>query len=187
MRVDSKNTANLATIDSRKILDTASNISKKSINFNNKNINDSYLTITTRDLNNKIGILQIAYKTIKDMLDSNSILEMKTKLSSAKLFNKQIFTQSQIIKDSSGNIIFDANRILDSIPDDDRDIAIFKKSLKLEGKFIEDSIKKLKEESMQDSIENNKLDKVFLVSNPLLFAKSHNVALLASKIDTLLL
>lgn len=189
MRVDSKNTTNLATIDSRKITDTASSTPKKKINFNNRNINNGYSTITTRDLNNKIGILQIAYKTIKDILDIDSITEIKTKLFDAKLFNRQIFTQSQIIKDSHGNTIFDANRILDTIPDDNRDMAIFKKSLKIESKFIEDSIKKLKEESMQDSIkiEDNNLDKDFLLSNPLLFAKSHNVASLASKIDTLLL
>lgn len=189
MRVDSKHTANLITVDSRKITDATSSTSKKKVNFNNRNIHNGYLTITTRELNNKIGILQIAYKTIKDILNSDSITEIKTKLLDAKLFNKQIFTQSQIIKDFNGNTIFDASRILDIIPDDDRDIAIFKKYLKIESKFIEDSIKILKEESMQDSIkiEDNKLDKDFLMSNPLLFAKSHNVASLASKIDTLLL
>ena len=182
MRIDSRNTTNLATI--RNIADSTNNTPKK-INFSDRNI--SYLTISNRELNNKIGILQIAHKTIQDVLDSNSITEIKTKLLSAKLFNKQIFSQSQIIKDSNGNTIFDANRILDIIPDHNKDLAIFKKSLKLESKFIEDSLKKLKEEAMSDTTQENTLDKDFLLSNPLLFAKSHNVALLASKIDALLL
>ena len=185
MRIDSKNTANLTTLDSTKVADNDSITPKQKVNFSNRYIDNGYSTIKTRELNNSIGILQIASQTITDMLNSDSLAEITVKLSDAKLFNKQIFTQSQIIKDDDGNIIFDANRILDSLPDSDRDIAIFKKSLKIEDKAIKDTLRALKEQAL--NVEDIAFDKDFLVSNASLFAKSHNISSLASKIDTLLL
>ncbi len=185
MRINSKNTTNLIALDSKQVLDKNISTSKQNLDFDNEYIDNGYSTIKTRELNNNIGILQIASQTINDVLNSNSLTEILSKLSDAKLFNRQIFTQSQIIKDDNGNIIFDANRILDIIPDNDGDISIFKKSLKIQNKIIEDTLRELKNESTK--IGESMFDKDFLVSNASMFAKSHNISSLASKIDSLLL
>lgn len=184
MKIDSNNAANLATLDSKKITDKSSFAIKKHTNLTNRYIDNGYSIIQTRELNDNIGILQIANRTLNDILNSNSISEIMSKLSNAKLFNKHIFSPSQMIRDEDGNTIFNANKILDTLPDNDKDIAIFKKTLKVEVKNIEDYLKSLKEKYAK--IEDDKFEKDFLLSNSSLFAKSHNVASLASKIDALL-
>lgn len=187
MKIDSNNIVNSKTLDSQSI------ISKKQPQFRNKIglssdfIDNGYSSLKTRELNNNIGILQIADKVLGEILRDNNISldDILRKLEDTKFLDKPVFASNQIIKDSNNDILFDANRILNIIPHDKKDVYIFKKALRVEHEFIVDSLNNIKNEITTES-NDVEFDKDFLSANSSLFLKSHNTANLASKIDALL-
>ncbi|RAX53043.1 hypothetical protein CCY99_06655 [Helicobacter sp. 16-1353] len=188
MKIDSNNIVSSKTLDSQGIINHKKQIqSKNKIGLSSDFIDNGYSSLKTRELNNNIGILQIADRVIDEILRDNNITleETLNKLENATFLNKPIFVSNQILKDSNDNILFDANRILDILPKDKKDIYIFKKALRVEHNFIVDSINNIKNDTIEN-INNIEFNKDFLHSNSNLFQKAHNVAGLASKIDALL-
>lgn len=149
---------------------------------------NGYSSLKQKELNNRIGILQIAKQTIDKIISNSSLSlnEAESILREANFLGNSIFSQQMILKDSYGNTLFDANRILDQLPSDNRDLYMFKKTLKSESDFISHSLDTLKADmpSMKD-IDTNEM-KSYLSNSAMLFAKAHDTRALALKIDALL-
>ena len=80
------------------------------------------------------------------------------------------------------------------MPNDERDLYIFKKALKNEVDFIANSLQNLQNKNLQSAnlAQDSALydtDNIsdYLTSNAMLFAKAHNTTGLISKIDALLM
>ena len=157
---------------------------------------NGYSSIPRKELNNNIGILQIAKKTLQNIL-SNSHITLDgvfRELNNAQFLGNSIFSDSMILRDDGGEVLFDASRILSIMPSDERDLYIFKKALKNEVDFIANSLQNLQNKNLQSPnlAQDSALydtDNVsdYLTSNAMLFAKAHNTTGLISKIDALLL
>ena len=157
---------------------------------------NGYSSISRKELNNNIGILQIAKKTLQSII-SNSHITLDgvfRELNNAYFFGNSIFSDSMILRDDGGGVLFDANRILSIMPSDERDLYIFKKALKNEVDFIANSLQNLQNKNLQNPnlAQDSALydtDNVsdYLTSNAMLFAKAHNTTGLISKIDALLM
>ncbi len=157
---------------------------------------NGYSSIPRKELNNNIGILQIAKKTLQNIL-SNSHITLDgvfRELNNAQFLGNSIFSDSMILRDDGGGVLFDANRILSIMPSDERDLYIFKKALKNEVDFIANSLQNLQNKNLQSA--NLAQDSAlydtgnisdYLTSNAMLFAKAHNTTGLISKIDALLM
>lgn len=157
---------------------------------------NGYSSIPSKELNNNIGILQIAKKTLQNIL-SNSHITLDgvfRELNNAQFLGNSIFSDSMILRDDGGGVLFDANRILSIMPSDERDLYIFKKALKNEVDFIANSLQNLQNKNLQSAnlAQDSALydtDNIsdYLTSNAMLFAKAHNTTGLISKIDALLM
>lgn len=157
---------------------------------------NGYSSIPRKELNNNIGILQIAKKTLQNIL-SNSHITLDgvfRELNNAQFLGNSIFSDSMILRDDGGGVLFDANRILSIMPSDERDLYIFKKALKNEVDFIANSLQNLQNKNLQSAnlAQDSALydtDNIsdYLTSNAMLFAKAHNTTGLISKIDALLM
>lgn len=157
---------------------------------------NGYSSIPRKELNNNIGILQIAKKTLQNIL-SNSHITLDgvfRELNNAQFLGNSIFSDSMILCDDGGGVLFDANRILSIMPSDERDLYIFKKALKNEVDFIANSLQNLQNKNLQSAnlAQDSALydtDNIsdYLTSNAMLFAKAHNTTGLISKIDALLM
>lgn len=157
---------------------------------------NGYSSIPRKELNNNIGILQIAKKTLQNIL-SNSHITLDgvfRELNNAQFLGNSIFSDSMILRDDGGGVLFDANRILNIMPSDERDLYIFKKALKNEVDFIANSLQNLQNKNLQSAnlAQDSALydtDNIsdYLTSNAMLFAKAHNTTGLISKIDALLM
>lgn len=157
---------------------------------------NGYSSIPRKELNNNIGILQIAKKTLQNIL-SNSHITLDgvfRELNNAQFLGNSIFSDSMILRDDGGGVLFDANRILNIMPSDERDLYIFKKALKNEVDFIANSLQNLQNKNLQSAnLEQDSAlydtDNIsdYLTSNAMLFAKAHNTTGLISKIDALLM
>ena len=111
-----------------------------------------------------------------------------------EISRNSIFSDSMILCDDGGGVLFDANRILSIMPSDERDLYIFKKALKNEVDFIANSLQNLQNKNLQSAnlAQDSALydtDNIsdYLTSNAMLFAKAHNTTGLISKIDALLM
>lgn len=157
---------------------------------------NGYSSIPRKELNNNIGILQIAKKTLQNIL-SNSHITLDgvfRELNNAQFLGNSIFSDSMILRDDGGGVLFDANRILSIMPSDERDLYIFKKASKNEVDFIANSLQNLQNKNLQSAnlAQDSALydtDNIsdYLTSNAMLFAKAHNTTGLISKIDALLM
>ena len=157
---------------------------------------NGYSSILRKELNNNIGILQIAKKTLQNIL-SNSHITLDgvfRELNNAQFLGNSVFSDSMILRDDGGEVLFDASRILSIMPSDERDLYIFKKALKNEVDFIANSLQNLQNKNLQSAnlAQDSALydtDNIsdYLTSNAMLFAKAHNTTGLISKIDALLL
>ncbi|RDU65213.1 hypothetical protein [Helicobacter sp. MIT 14-3879] len=170
-----------------KIISSSKNTQKKNILLNKEIINNGYSSLKQKGLNNTIGILQLAAQTIKNITDNNTISleQAKIELNNATFLGNKIFAPHTILQDDYNNTLFDANRILNLIPNDEKDLYSFKKVLKNEYDFINASLESIKSnidiiDYKQQNLEN------YLIQNAILFSKAHNIKTLASKIDSLL-
>lgn len=149
---------------------------------------NGYSSLNQKELNNNIGILQIAKQTL-DRIISNSSLSLKEAesiLREASFLGSKVFSQQMILKDSYGNTLFDANRVLNQLPSDDKDLYMFKKALKSESDFISHSLDTLKADMPDTKDINTDEMKTYLSNSAMLFAKAHDTRALALKIDALL-
>lgn len=187
MKIDSYIPNSINTQSSHNISNKAQN-QFKSKALDSTFVNNGFSSIENKELNNNIGILQIADKIINEiLLDNNISLDaIVAKLKNASFSNMPIFAEKQVLKDINNNILFDANRILNIIPKDEKDIYIFKKALRNEHNLILDSLNNFKNDILNESKQNVELDKEYLKSNANLFKKAHNTESLSSKMHSLL-
>lgn len=152
--------------------------------------NNGYSALPQKELNNQIGILQIAQRTLSNILSNSHITldEVYREINNAQFLGSGIFSDSMILSSGSGEVLFDANRILNILPNDERDLYIFKKALKNEMDFITNSLQTLQNANMGVNMSTTQSENVrdYLTSNAMLFSKAHNTAGLISKIDALL-
>lgn len=136
-----------------------------------------------KELNNNIGILQIANSSIQSILNNPNITldDALSIISKAKFFGKNIFRADFVIRDEGG-VVFDGNRVLSILPTDEKDLYIFKKALKKEQDLIMQSMQRLSKDESSDVV----FDDGYLKKNANLFSKAHNTSSLSSKIDSLL-
>lgn len=150
------------------------------------NVGAKFSSVPNKELNYNIGLLQSASLSISAILNDNSISlnDVESIIHNASFMGRNIFTRDRIVK-SEDLVLFDANSVLDIIPTDDKDIYIFKKSLKDIQKSLLYSIDELKRKSYinEDVV---KFDREYLLANDKLFSNAHNTDNLASKIDLLL-
>ena len=154
-------------------------------------IDNGYSALPHKELNNNIGILQIAQRALQNILNNSNITldGVFREINNAQFLGSAIFEPSMILRDDGGELLFDANRVLNIIPSDERDLYIFKKALKNEVDFIAHSLQNLQNANMTQDSALYGADNVsdYLASNAMLFAKAHNTAGLISRIDALLL
>lgn len=156
------------------------------IHYVDKSVNNTFLSLSDKELNYNIGLLQSANLVINNILtDSNISLEdVISIIKNASFMGKNIFSKDTIIK-YEDQMLFDANHVLDIIPVDNKDIYLFKKSLREVQKSLLSTIEEIKQKVSVNKIVN-KIDVDYLTSNSKLFSNSHNTDGLASKIDMLL-
>lgn len=152
--------------------------------------NNGYSSLPHKELNNQIGILQIAQRTLQNILSNSHITldEVYREINNAQFLGSGIFSDSMILSSGSGEVLFDANRILNILPNDERDLYIFKKALKNEVDFITNSLQSLQNANMgvNPPLAQGENVRDYLTSNAMLFSKAHNTAGLISRIDALL-
>lgn len=153
--------------------------------------NNNYSALPHKELNNNIGILQIAQRALQNILNNSNITldGVFREINNAQFLGSSVFEPSMILRDNGGELLFDANRILSIMPNDERDLYIFKKALKNEVDFIAHSLQNLQSANMTQDSAIYGADNVsdYLTSNAMLFSKAHNTAGLISRIDALLL
>ena len=154
-------------------------------------IDNGYSALPHKELNNNIGILQIAQRALQNILNNSNITldGVFREINNAQFLGSAIFEPSMILRDDGGELLFDANRVLNIIPSDERDLYIFKKALKNEVDFIAHSLQNLQNANLAPDSALYGVENVsdYLTSNAMLFAKAHNTAGLISRIDALLL
>ncbi len=152
--------------------------------------NNGYSALPQKELNNQIGILQIAQRTLSNILSNSHITldEVYREINNAQFLGSKIFSDSMILSSVSGEVLFDSNRIQNILPSDERDLYIFKKALKNEVDFITNSLQSLQSANLGVNPPTTQGENVrdYLTSNAMLFSKAHNTAGLISKIDALL-
>lgn len=191
---DLQKTQNYTSIE----LENQNNFKNKTDTQNTSSHNNGYSSINTKQTNNDIGILQSANAAIKAILSNPNIEldEAISIISSAYLFGKPVFRYDNVIKDTNGNVLFNANRILEIIPEDNSDIYTFKKRLKHESELISNALMTFRDNLSNDQtvntgkandidIDYTDFDSSYVLNNNL-FSKAHNTNTLASRIDTLL-
>lgn len=158
----------------------------KDIKYTSDKIANNFSSLYYKSINYNIGLLQSVNLILDTIIYDNDInlSDIFTLLNNSSFMGKNIFTSNMIIKDND-ELLFDANRILDIVPIDDKDIYIFKKHLKKEQKFLLSSLDKMKLKAGYDN-DYKELNKDYLKNNSTLFSNSHDVSKLYSKIDTLL-
>lgn len=152
-------------------------------------IDNGYSSLPIKELNSNIGILQIALSSLERILNDDEITlaSIKRQIHNAKFLGQNVYATSMIIKDSNGETLFDANRILGIIPNNESDLYMFKKMLKSEISFIQKSLSSLQDSTLlQNKAQDFSNAKDYLTSHSSLFAKAHNTASLHSKLDALL-
>lgn len=149
---------------------------------------NGYSAIPFKEMNNRIGILQIAQKSLQNIINNSNITldDVLREINSAQFLGNGVFDASMIVRNESGEVLFDANRILNILPSDERDLYIFKKALKNEVDFIAQSLQGLQSANLaQETYDANNVSD-YLTSNAMLFSKAHNTLGLIAKIDALL-
>ncbi len=152
--------------------------------------NRRFSSLAQKEQNNNAGILQIAKNALQNILQNSQITlsAVNNELENAQFMGRSVFSEGVILRDERGETLFDSGRILEILPNDERDLYMFKKALKNEVAFIENSLHALSNASALDGgIIDSGGVKDYLTNNAILFAKAHNTAALASKIDALLL
>lgn len=166
-------------------------------------IDNGYSSLPQKELNYRVGILQTALKTLQKISDESALPAIKAHIQNAQFFGQKIYEKGFVLKSENGETLFDANTLLDALPSNERDLYLFKKVLKGEIIFLENSLKKLADsailrENIAESVANfaeskniveSSLDSApfdYLTSNANLFSKAHNTASLRNKIDALL-
>ena len=166
-------------------------------------IDNGYSSLPQKELNYRVGILQTALKTLQKISDESALPAIKAHIQNAQFFGQKIYEKGFVLKSENGETLFDANTLLDALPSNERDLYLFKKVLKGEIIFLENSLKKLADsailrENFAESVANfaeskniaeSSLDSApfdYLTSNANLFFKAHNTASLRNKIDALL-
>lgn len=203
MKIDSQSAALSERLNERGSLDSIEQIlrdsrgeSTKVRNTNEWQITNTYFdtsgysALPQKELNNQIGILQIAQRTLSNILSNSHITldEVYREINNAQFLGSKIFSDSMILSSVSGEVLFDSNRIQNILPSDERDLYIFKKALKNEVDFITNSLQSLQNANMSANPPTAQGENVrdYLTSNAMLFSKAHNTAGLISKIDALL-
>lgn len=198
MKIDSENFNGRISERQSKSLDSLEQILRdsrsdatKTRNANEWQItNNGYSALPQKELNNQIGILQIAQRTLSNILSNSHITldEVYREINNAQFLGSKIFSDSMILSSVSGEVLFDSNRIQNILPSDERDLYIFKKALKNEVDFITNSLQTLQNANMSANTPTMQGENVrdYLTSNAMLFSKAHNTAGLISKIDALL-
>lgn len=188
-RVSERRNNNLDSLE--QILRDSRGESTKVRNANEWQItHNGYSALPQKELNNQIGILQIAQRTLSNILSNSHITldEVYREINNAQFLGSKIFSDSMILSSVSGEVLFDSNRIQNILPSDERDLYIFKKALKNEVDFITNSLQSLQNANMGVNPPTAQGENVrdYLTSNAMLFSKAHNTAGLISKIDALL-
>lgn len=188
-RVSERRNNNLDSLE--QILRDSRGESTKVRNANEWQItHNGYSALPQKELNNQIGILQIAQRTLSNILSNSHITldEVYREINNAQFLGSKIFSDSMILSSVSGEVLFDSNRIQNILPSDERDLYIFKKALKNEVDFITNSLQSLQNANMgvNPSTAQGENVRDYLTSNAMLFSKAHNTAGLISKIDALL-
>lgn len=198
MKIDSQSAALSERLNERGSLDSLEQILRDSRGESTKvrNANEwqithnGYSALPQKELNNQIGILQIAQRTLSNILSNSHITldEVYREINNAQFLGSKIFSDSMILSSVSGEVLFDSNRIQNILPSDERDLYIFKKALKNEVDFITNSLQSLQNANMSANPPTAQGENVrdYLTSNAMLFSKAHNTAGLISKIDALL-
>lgn len=198
MKIDSQSATLSERLNERGSLDSLEQIlrdsrgeSTKTRNANEWQItHNGYSALPQKELNNQIGILQIAQRTLSNILSNSHITldEVYREINNAQFLGSKIFSDSMILSSVSGEVLFDSNRIQNILPSDERDLYIFKKALKNEVDFITNSLQSLQNANMGVNPPTAQGENVrdYLTSNAMLFSKAHNTAGLISKIDALL-
>ncbi len=198
MKIDSQSAALSERLNERGSLDSLEQILRDSRGESTKvrNANEwqithnGYSALPQKELNNQIGILQIAQRTLSNILSNSHITldEVYREINNAQFLGSKIFSDSMILSSVSGEVLFDSNRIQNILPSDERDLYIFKKALKNEVDFITNSLQSLQNANMSVNLPTAQGENVrdYLTSNAMLFSKAHNTAGLISKIDALL-
>lgn len=171
-------------------------------------IDNGYSSLPQKELNHRAGILQTALQTLQNISDESALPAIKAHIQGAQFFGQKIYEKGFVIKSENGETLFDANTLLDALPSDERDLYLFKKVLRGEMIFLENSLKKLADSAiLGENVAESALDSAthtnfaessvnfadfgvdsakFLTSNANLFSKAHNTASLRNKIDALL-
>lgn len=198
MKIDSQSATLSERLNERGSLDSLEQILRDSRGESTKvrNANEwqithnGYSALPQKELNNQIGILQIAQRTLSNILSNSHITldEVYREINNAQFLGSKIFSDSMILSSVSGEVLFDSNRIQNILPSDERDLYIFKKALKNEVDFITNSLQSLQNANMGVNPPTAQGENVrdYLTSNAMLFSKAHNTAGLISKIDALL-
>lgn len=198
MKIDSQSATLSERLNERGNLDSLEQILRDSRGESTKvrNANEwqithnGYSALPQKELNNQIGILQIAQRTLSNILSNSHITldEVYREINNAQFLGSKIFSDSMILSSVSGEVLFDSNRIQNILPSDERDLYIFKKALKNEVDFITNSLQSLQNANMGVNLPIAQGENVrdYLTSNAMLFSKAHNTAGLISKIDALL-
>lgn len=198
MKIDSQSATLSERLNERGSLDSLEQILRDSRGESTKvrNANEwqithnGYSALPQKELNNQIGILQIAQRTLSNILSNSHITldEVYREINNAQFLGSKIFSDSMILSSVSGEVLFDSNRIQNILPSDERDLYIFKKALKNEVDFITNSLQSLQNANMSANPPTAQGENVrdYLTSNAMLFSKAHNTAGLISKIDALL-
>lgn len=189
-QVSERRSKNLDILE--QILHDSSQDTQKSYRSSNEwRITDNgHSALPHKELNNQIGILQIAQRTLQNILSNSHITldEVRREINNAQFLGSDVFSNSMILSSRNGEVLFDANRILNILPNDERDLYIFKKALKNEVDFIANSLQGLQNVNLGVNLYPEQPENVkdYLTSNAMLFSKAHNTAGLISRIDALL-
>lgn len=189
-QVSERRSKNLDILE--QILHDSSQDTQKSYKSSNEwRITDNgYSALPHKELNNQIGILQIAQRTLQNILSNSHITldEVRREINNAQFLGSDVFSNSMILSSRNGEVLFDANRIINILPNDERDLYIFKKALKNEVDFIANSLQGLQNVNLGVNLYPEQPENVkdYLTSNAMLFSKAHNTAGLISRIDALL-
>lgn len=189
-QVSERRSKNLDILE--QILHDSSQDTQKSYRSSNEwRITDNgHSALPHKELNNHIGILQIAQRTLQNILSNSHITldEVRREINNAQFLGSDVFSNSMILSSRNGEVLFDANRILNILPNDERDLYIFKKALKNEVDFIANSLQGLQNVNLGVNLYPEQPENVkdYLTSNAMLFSKAHNTAGLISRIDALL-
>lgn len=187
MKVDSNNFDTLDRIFSHG--GVLSNLSHARIAQDTEIIDNGYSSMVQKELNNHIGILQIARNALQNIINNSQITlnEVNRELENAQFRGYSVFRENFIVQDSDNAVLFDSSRIMDSKPSDERDLYGFKKTLKIELESLQNTLDSLKvRESGESSVPQTQEIVSYLAQNAQSFANAHDTRGLAHKLDALL-